>query len=347
MSSTDLNFSTQLNTTIQFTNSSLTSNHQPLHPALTPYDIDLLMCQSFPVVNSLTVPHLSQSHIFKFLEDIQEQLRLFSGRLHFCEQAEASRLLTFQSIPINIDSCPSFSYSLCPNYSSNLLSEPLCRAKAEMRRLHSELTTRFPIKNNSNIPVSYPLRRSLRFSNILPTALILSSTLPFSPTHSSVHPHVLSCSQLSTVFQPLLKLISPNFPPISPPAIVQPDPILSYTTINNVASGPTALLSGTQSTLFPCAPHITAASFKPLLISSNDITSISTGPVLPSSMNSPPNLISSSFTMTVYNNFPTFNGLPLKRPIQLIDDFEIQTSALVSNIDSALLPTFQKLLHDA
>ena len=348
MSSTDHNFSTELNTPIQFANSSLTSSHQPLYPALTPYDIDLLMSQSFPVVNSPTIPHLRQSHTFKsLLEDIQEQFRLLTVRLHLCEQVEASRLLNVQSIPINIDSYPPFSYSLCSNYSSSPLYEPLCRAKAEMRRLHSELTTRFPIKNNSNIPVSYPLRQSRRSSNILPPALIPSSTLPFSPTHSSVHPHVLSCSQSSTVFQPLLKLISPNFPPISPPVIVQPDPILSYTTINNAASGPTALLSGTQSTLFPCAPPITTTSFKPLLISSNDITSISTGPVLQSSMNPPPNLISSSFSMTFNNSFPTFKGLPLKRPIQRIDDFEIHTSPLMGNIDSALLPTFQQVLHDA
>lgn len=64
MSSTDHRFSAQLNTAIRLPESSSISIHQPLFSTLTSHDTDLLMSEFSPVVQSATLQHSSESHVF-------------------------------------------------------------------------------------------------------------------------------------------------------------------------------------------------------------------------------------------------------------------------------------------
>jgi hypothetical protein len=58
------------------------------------------------------------------------------------------------------------------------------------------------------------------------------------------------------------------------------------------------------------------------------------------------NMSLTPFTMPFPNNLPTFKGLKNDRPMQFLNDFETQASALVGSDDLILLQTVQQVLAD-
>ena len=288
-----------------------------LPSTLSRHDTDVLMSRLSPAIHSRSAHSSRDSPVSPslqtILEHMQTQISSISDRL---DHLSVSRTPVIQAAPIHIDSRSPSCSSIRVVPSSDALSEHFLHVEAEYHRLKIELDARSSTKRNNLPPPP---------SSILPSTSVLSSSLPFHPTHLSTPPSLCHC-KLSSAFQPITRAISPPLSTNSTHLTMQPNSMSSPVAVNNSTTIPSI-----SSSNFPAQDVVSAPT----------ATSLLSLPTVPfHSISSP------AFTMNLTNNFPTFKGMAHDKPIKFIKDFEFRVPAHIRDNDALLLETVQQVLSD-
>jgi Retrotransposon gag protein len=278
--------------------------------------------------------HRMHAHpsVQSMLENIETQIRSLSDHL--------THEIVLQSpdhcsSALSLNSCPPSPRLSC-SASTNVLSQRLLQAQAEIHRLKLELASRTPVNNHHLYQSPFLDHRISKH-----TDPISSPHLTGHSTHSFVNPQSSSAYLCTSSFQP----IDNTFPTMATSTphhvLLQPHPLPSRVPpIPSVSVPPSHL--PTLSMCVPAAPSTTSSTIPP---QSNGTTAPQTNsaPLLSAFSNT---MSIVPFTMPLPNNLPTFKGMDNERPMQFLNDFETRASALVGTNDSVLLQTVQQVLAD-